>query len=103
MSRKWVLNASPLVTLGKVSGISLLERMCSDLIVPEGVVRELDQGSAADPARIWIHGEGASFLCRLGDILPLILSWDLGKGETEAISWALTEWPSIALLFFNPV
>ena len=61
MSRKWVLNTSPLVTLGKVSGISLLERTCSDLIVPEGVVRELDQWSAADPARIWIHGDGGNF------------------------------------------
>ncbi len=25
---------------------------------------------------------------RLADIPPLILSWDLGRGETEVISWA---------------
>lgn len=88
MSKKWVVNASPLITLGKISGISLLERMCSDLIVPEGVVWELDKGSADDPANVWIHREGASFVRRLEEVPPLVLSWDLGKGETEVISWA---------------
>ncbi len=88
MSRKWVLNASPLIILGKVSGITLLEKMCLDLIIPEGVVRELDQGSSDDPARAWIHGEGASFVRRLEEIPPLILTWDLGKGEAEVIYWA---------------
>ncbi len=68
MNRKWVLSASPLIILGKVAGISLLEKICSDLVVPEGVVRELDQGSADDPARIWIHGEGASYVRRLAEI-----------------------------------
>lgn len=80
MSRKWVVNASPLITLGRVSGINLLERMCSNLIVPEGVAQELDGGSADDPARNWIHGGGASFVRRLEEIPPLVLSWDLGKG-----------------------
>ncbi len=34
---RWVVNASPLITLGKVSKIALLQTMCSDLIIPEGV------------------------------------------------------------------
>jgi len=88
VSRKWVLNASPLITLGRVSGIMLVERMCSDLIVPAGVAQELDRGPVDDPAKTWIHGEGASFVRRLEKIPPLILSWDLGEGETEVISWA---------------
>ena len=61
MTRKWVLNASPLIALGKVSAIDLLERICPDLIIPEGVVRELDQGPD-DPARIWIHEQGLPFV-----------------------------------------
>jgi predicted nucleic acid-binding protein len=85
VSRKWVVNASPLITLGKISGISLLERMCSDLIFPEGVTWELDKGSADHPANVWIHREGASFVRRLEEVSPLVLSWDLGKGETEVI------------------
>lgn len=88
MTRKWVLDASPLITLGKTSKITLLERMGTDIVIPEGVVRELDRGSANDPARKWIHAEGASRIRTLVEIPALIRSWDLGAGETEVISWA---------------
>lgn len=88
MSRKWVINASPLIALGKVSRIGLFEKMCLNPVVPEGVARELDGGSADDPARAWIRGEGTAFVRRVEEIPSLILSWDLGKGETEVISWA---------------
>jgi len=88
VTRKCVLNASPLITLGKISQIGLLEAVCSDLIIPEGVVHEIDQGAVDDPARIWTHEHGEPFVRRLETIPPLILAWDLGKGETEVISWA---------------
>jgi predicted nucleic acid-binding protein len=88
VTRKWVLNGSPLITLGKISEIHLLEELCSDLIVPDGVVRELDQGPVDDPARIWIHEHGAPLVRSVERVPPLILAWDLGKGETEVISWA---------------
>ena len=35
MGRKWVLNASPLIVLGKISAIHLLEEMCSHLVIPD--------------------------------------------------------------------
>jgi predicted nucleic acid-binding protein len=86
--RKWVINASPLIILGKVSEISLINKMCSDLVIPEGVAQELDQGPVNDQAKVWINGEGACFVRPLGEAYPLIMAWDLGKGETEVISWA---------------
>jgi predicted nucleic acid-binding protein len=88
VSRKWVVNASPLIVLGKVAEIALLERLCSTLVIPEGVVHELDRGPNDDPARIWVQGEGACFIRRLEEIPPLIMAWDLGKGETEVLAWA---------------
>jgi len=91
VNREWVVDASPLVTLGKVSQMALLERMSSDLVIPEGVALEVDQGSADDPASVWIHGEGASWVRRVAEIHPIVLSWDLGKGETEVISWAFQD------------
>jgi predicted nucleic acid-binding protein len=86
--RKWVLNSSPLIILGKLSSLYLFERMCPNLVIPEGVAHELDQGPVKDPARAWTHREGAPFVRNLDKIPPLIQAWDLGKGETEVISWA---------------
>lgn len=88
MTRKWVLNASPLIALGKVSQIRPLQEMRSDLIIPAGVVQEIDEGPVDDPARIWLHEQGAPFVHQLERVPPLVLAWDLGKGETEVISWA---------------
>jgi predicted nucleic acid-binding protein len=86
--KKWVVNSSPLIILGKVSSLYLFERMCPNLVIPEGVAHELDQGPDNDPARVWIHRQGAPFVRNLDKIPPLIHAWDLGKGETEVISWA---------------
>jgi len=58
--RKWVVNSSPLIILGKLSSLFLFERMCPNLVIPEGVAHELDQGPDNDPARVWILREGAN-------------------------------------------
>jgi predicted nucleic acid-binding protein len=81
------VNSSPLIILGKASSLYLFERICPNLVIPEGVAHELDQGPDNDPARVWIHREGAPFVRNLDKIPPLIQAWDLGKGETEVISW----------------
>lgn len=88
MHRNWVVNSSPLIILGKLSSLYLFERMCPNLVIPEGVAEELDQGIVDDPAKDWLHREGASFVRAVDRIPPLIMAWDLGKGETEVISWA---------------
>jgi predicted nucleic acid-binding protein len=62
--------------------------MCSDLVIPEGVAQEIDEGPVDDPARIWLHEQGTPLVHRLERVPPLVLAWDLGKGETEVISWA---------------
>ncbi len=88
MHRTWVVNSSPLIILGKLSSLYLFEKMCLKLVIPAGVAHELDQGPVNDPARNWLHREGASFVRDIEKIPPLIQAWDLGKGETDVISWA---------------
>ncbi len=38
MSSRWVVNASPLILLGKVDQLHLLQALTEELIIPEGVV-----------------------------------------------------------------
>ena len=88
MHRKCVVNSSPLIILGRLSSLCLFEKLCPNLVIPEGVAHELDQGPANDPARVWIHREAAPFVRTLDKTPPLIQAWDLGNGETEVIAWA---------------
>jgi predicted nucleic acid-binding protein len=88
VNRQWVINASPLIAIAKISLIHLLPEMCGDLVIPAGVVREINSGPEDDPARIWLGGVGVSYIREVEPINPIIAAWDLGLGETHVISWA---------------
>jgi predicted nucleic acid-binding protein len=42
--RKWVIDASPLITLAKIGQVSLLSELCDEMVIPGGVVEEIDCG-----------------------------------------------------------
>lgn len=83
-----VFNASPLIVLGKVNLLSLLEELCEAIVVPSGVAAEIDRGSLDDAARKWMGLQGSSWIKDVGQVHPAISAWDLGSGESEVLSWA---------------
>ncbi len=96
MSDKWVVNASPLILLAKVGQLGLLTQLAPTLVVPASVANEIHQGPAADPARDWLAGSGASLIQLDVPPAPSILAWDLGAGESavlsrnDAVGWRAT-------------
>ena len=88
MSRRCVVNASPLILLGKIDQIVLLSELSDEVIIPEAVVREI----GAKP-----EGEGtlaaiASLSCaRVEAEAPVsadLAAWNLGRGESQVITLA---------------
>ena len=87
--RRWVVNASPLILLGKTGHLGLLGVLTNEVAVPRAVVDEVgakpDGGAAlqeisAAPSFVIVENEAAT---------PEILSWDLGAGETQVLAHAL--------------
>ena len=87
--RQWVVNASPLILLGKTDQLGLLGALADQIAIPKAVVEEVGakpDGSATieaianAPAFVMVENEVAT---------PDILSWDLGAGETQVIAHAL--------------
>lgn len=58
---RWVVNASPVILLGKAGIIHLLPELCAELIVPEGVLAEVAEGQAADAGRNWLKEAGRPY------------------------------------------
>ena len=88
--RRWVVNASPLILLGKTDQLGLLGALADQFAVPKTVSDEvgakLDGGTtlqtiSAVPSFVIVENEVAT---------PDILSWDLGAGETQVIAYALS-------------
>jgi predicted nucleic acid-binding protein len=88
VTRQWVVNASPLIILGKLSQIELLIKLTDKLVVPEAVAKEIEQGADNDPAKIWLKKEGAEFVRETQPLSTVIANWDLGNWESHVLNWA---------------
>jgi predicted nucleic acid-binding protein len=87
--KTWVINASPLILLGKINRLDLLQTLAPSFIVPRAVMDEILAGPDPDPAKRWFLGRVSE-----GHVVPdiptplEILAWDLGAGETAVLAQA---------------
>lgn len=94
----WVVNASPLILLGKINQLHLLARLAAQVVIPHEVAVEIRVGPPGDAARLWLETEGRNLVA---DPVPFdlrVVAWDLGNGETAVISRALNETGAVCLL-----
>lgn len=95
----WIVNASPLILLGKIHRLDLLEKLCPSFVVPTAVSLEILAGPDNDPAKVWIQSESAC--ARIVPVTSLpeeIIAWDLGAGESSVIALASSLASSICVL-----
>lgn len=89
MVRRWVVNASPIISLSKIDRIHLLTKICDEVVIPQDVADEINLGGYADSAVIWLQQVGQQFIKTTPEIDLNVASWDLGLGESEVLSWAI--------------
>ncbi|MBS0166208.1 MAG: DUF3368 domain-containing protein [Nitrospira sp.] len=89
MSDVWVLNASPVILLGKIGRLDLLESLSAKAVVPNAVILEIQAGigerQAVQKTADWAASR------RVADVpTPLSIErWDLGPGESQVIAHCL--------------
>jgi len=93
---KLVINASPVIFLVKLNLIQHLTFLFEELIMPAGVRDEIVRYK--DEAQRWVSGKGEVNVKNVGNIPSFISAWDLGKGETEVITFARKNKNCIAAL-----
>jgi predicted nucleic acid-binding protein len=93
-----VVNASPLIVLGKTGYLDLLRLAGDPVQVPTAVIQEIQQAGPNDPvvqalARItWIQ------VVHPGQILGRLAGLGLGAGEEEVLTWAANNSGTEALI-----
>jgi len=50
----WIFNASPLIVLGKISHLHLVEALCPGFRIPKTVAAEIGAGPIDDPTIQWL-------------------------------------------------
>jgi len=94
MAELWVVDASPLISLDRIGSLDLLARLGHELVVPASVLAEVARG----PNPIAPDQIGAHRAVSVPTIHPVVAAWDLGIGESEVLSWALSTAGSTAIL-----
>lgn len=84
----WVVNASPLIVLCKINHHHLFSQLTPDIVIPHAVAAEINAGPENDPARQFLAASPFSIVAVVPD--PVVLTWDLGAGETAVLTYALT-------------
>lgn len=89
MAERWVLNASPIISLARVDRADLLLKLPSECVIPQAVIAEISAGPQDDPANLFLQTQSLK-IAESFESSPEIIAWDLGAGETSVISFALT-------------
>ena len=97
MSKIWIVNASPVITLAKVDHLHLLTELSTGVHVPEPVARELLAGTPSDPARRALEG-GWGHRVPAARAPKRILQWGLGAGESSVLAAAVQTKSSLVVL-----
>jgi len=98
VAERWVINASPIILLAKAEIIGFLPDLCDELIIPVGVIGEVQNIHVPDAGKKWLETEGKKFIREGVAIHNALAGWGGGAGETEVISWALQNPGFIAIL-----
>lgn len=88
-SRRFVVNASPLILLAKIEALELLTALATEIAVPAAVHTEVSAGPRTPaPLRRFLR---KSALRREADgpIPEEIAGWDLGAGESQVLRFAV--------------
>ena len=86
--KRWVVNASPLILLGKTGHLGLLGALTDQIAVPRAVADEVGAKPDGDAALQEISATFSFVIVENEAATPEILSWDLGAGETQVLAHA---------------
>jgi len=88
MPERWVLNASPLISLARIGQEGLFQSLAERVVLPRAVVNEIEAGPADDPARSAIT-TGKLTVVETPPPPAELQAWDLGDGEMGVLSYAV--------------
>ncbi len=89
MIHNLIINASPLIVLGKAGLMKLISPLAKSWVIPESVIEEVSQKSSVDVILAQLS-ECSEVSCQKVSVInPLVAGWNLGKGESDVIALAL--------------
>lgn len=87
----FILNASPMILLGKADLLKTISPLAKSWIIPKGVIREVEKKRSIEPYVSDLSYKSTVLKKSSSRTHPLIAAWDLGQGESEVLTLALEQ------------
>ena len=89
MNRNLVINASPIILLGKADLLKTISPLAKTWIIPNGVIHEVQAKRPIHPYLSDLASNSEVVRQTVLNIHSSIAAWDLGRGESEVLTLAL--------------
>jgi predicted nucleic acid-binding protein len=89
MNKNLVINASPIILLGKADLLKTISPLAKTWIIPDGVIHEVQEKRPIDPYLSGLAFNSEVVRKTVLNIHSSIAAWDLGQGESEVLTLAL--------------
>ena len=89
MNKVFILNASPIILLGKAGLLKTISPLAESWVVPEGVIAEVEAKRSIDSYLSDLVKASNVSRGLVEHIHPLVATWDLGRGESEVLTMAM--------------
>ncbi len=89
MNKNMVINASPIILLGKADFLKTMSPLAKTWIIPDGVIHEVQAKRPIDPYLSGLASNSEVVRKTVLNIHPSIAAWDLGRSESEVLTLAL--------------
>lgn len=89
MHNKFVLNASPLIVLGKADLLRTIAPLAFEWVIPNGVAEEIEKKRPLNLYIVDLQAGSSVVVERCAQIHSHVAAWDLGQGESEVLSITL--------------
>ena len=89
MNKNLVINASPIILLGKADLLKTISPLAKTWIIPDGVIHEVQAKRPIEPYLLSLASNSKVVRETVLNIHPSIAAWDLGQGESEVLTLAL--------------
>lgn len=90
MVSQWVVNASPIILLGKVGQLELLKLLGPRIVIPQEAADEISRGGITDPS---VQALASAKWLQVLPMIPIpitIANLGLGSGESAVLTLALS-------------
>lgn len=83
-----IINSSPLILLTRTGWLDLLKSLNPEVVVPTSVAKEIQQRGAMDVTVQALALTDWLIIIETPPVPNIILSYDLGAGESSVLTWA---------------